>query len=513
MGRVLALLGRGVLAFHPRLVEMTGGVTSALMLSQSLYWTKVLASQRDPRGGWFWKTREDWRSETSLTRHEQDGARAKLAGLGFWQERRVGMPARLWYRVDLEALAGRLDADFSGRWDWSDEQAMLRVLGRPILLYRALADITGSVTSALLLSRFMTEERLRLRGSSGVTGGDWTQYDQAGVLAATGLTRAEFYHARKVLREAGFIAERRVGLPPRSEWRLDLEAIAAALEAHMAVVDARQNHANAAHGAALESDRQGSLELLQSRSNEPETRAVVQLAENRTSSMRQTRRQGFAGPAALSAKNPQTGNTESGQLEISIPANKMAENRTTSRPDSGRPIKGLTTGKPTTYNHPPSPLAGPAAPTVATTVTDAGGGGVEIDFNALVWPAALLEAERPDACKLLRRLPPAECQHVLDELAGQSAQQPIRQPLAYLRRLAEQVLAGTFVALAAARVRAGRERARQLAAERARSGLDAPAETARVELSEAKRAERRAQLAEMSKMLGRKSGWVPTTQS
>ncbi|MBK6744845.1 MAG: hypothetical protein IPG66_18570 [Hydrogenophilales bacterium] len=84
-------------------MHLTGRVTAGLMLSQALYWTRILADQ-PARQGWFWKTRDDWRNETGLSRREQDSARRTLKGLGLWQERLVGMPARVWYRVDLDAL-------------------------------------------------------------------------------------------------------------------------------------------------------------------------------------------------------------------------------------------------------------------------------------------------------------------------------------------------------------------------------------------------------------------------
>ena len=45
IGLALSLLGREVLAFHPRLVKLSGRVTAALMLSQSLYWSRVLIEQ------------------------------------------------------------------------------------------------------------------------------------------------------------------------------------------------------------------------------------------------------------------------------------------------------------------------------------------------------------------------------------------------------------------------------------------------------------------------------------
>lgn len=64
------------------------------------------------------------------------------------------MPARLWYRVDLDALARAIDSSFVGCWDWNDQDRLFHLLGKPLVLYRSLADACGSVTSAILLSAF-----------------------------------------------------------------------------------------------------------------------------------------------------------------------------------------------------------------------------------------------------------------------------------------------------------------------------------------------------------------------
>ena len=53
---VFALLGRGCVAFYPRLADLTGSVTAALMLGQCLYWTRSVLRQQPERDGWFWKT-------------------------------------------------------------------------------------------------------------------------------------------------------------------------------------------------------------------------------------------------------------------------------------------------------------------------------------------------------------------------------------------------------------------------------------------------------------------------
>lgn len=97
---LLAMLDRPV-AFHRCLVGVGGGVTGALMLSQALYWSRRAAE----RNGWFWKTREEWQEETGLSRWEQETARKALVAAGVLEEKRVGLPARLHYRVDTDRLA------------------------------------------------------------------------------------------------------------------------------------------------------------------------------------------------------------------------------------------------------------------------------------------------------------------------------------------------------------------------------------------------------------------------
>lgn len=94
-----ALLGKPI-AFHRIYVQLAGSITAALMLSQAVYWSQR-PSQPD---GSFWKTTEEWEEETGLSRREQDTARKALRRLPFWYEKRRGIPAKMFYRVDLNGL-------------------------------------------------------------------------------------------------------------------------------------------------------------------------------------------------------------------------------------------------------------------------------------------------------------------------------------------------------------------------------------------------------------------------
>lgn len=489
MARVLQLLGRGVIAFHPRLVKLTGSSTSALMLSQTLYWTRILWQQslKNPtrpareREGWFWKTRTDWRRETSLSRHEQDGARARLRQHSFWQEKRTGMPARLWFSVDLDALARTIDADFAGTWAWHDEQSLSRLLGRPLLLYRALADLTGSISTALLLSRMIMDVRMAGRISTGRSNSDgWQDFDSQRLMSSTGLTRAEFYAARKKLRQQGLIRERCTGFPPKWQWQLDLDRIASELQSP--------------------DEKAG---------NSSETRMNTQLAGISISSMGENHILECGKPTFLNAGKPHSRNTDSGQLEISIPANKMDGNSTHSWPESVFPYKGLTTVNTITTKHlPPTPQQAQSA-NVTTADRFDGGGGVDpekspLTTSELVWPTVLLDSEKEAAHRFLSPIL-MDAQTVLDELAGQAATTQVRQPLAYLRKLVEQVKAGTFVAVAAPRVQAGRIRQEMIKAARRAQGADMGDQSSSPIMTDELRAKGRKHIEEINRKLFRRS--------
>ena len=93
------------ITFHRCLVRVTGSVTAALMLSQAMAWTEDLAPEVE---GWFMRSQGDWAEETGLSRWEQETARRVLRNCGLLEERKMGMPARLWFRVNRQRLGAAL---------------------------------------------------------------------------------------------------------------------------------------------------------------------------------------------------------------------------------------------------------------------------------------------------------------------------------------------------------------------------------------------------------------------
>src|SRR5262249_2261476 len=92
------------IAYHASLARAFRSVTAGVFLSQLLYWTPRSQSN----DGWIWKTQTDIYEETALTRTEQETARKVLKSTRVLEERRAGVPARLYFRVNMQRLAALL---------------------------------------------------------------------------------------------------------------------------------------------------------------------------------------------------------------------------------------------------------------------------------------------------------------------------------------------------------------------------------------------------------------------
>ena len=100
---IIAVLGDRPVAYHPALGQAIG-VKEAVFVCQLLYWD---GKGKTP-GGWIYKTQTEWTEETGLSRYEQETVRKHLIKSGLLEEKRAGMPARLFYRLNwqkLEAVA------------------------------------------------------------------------------------------------------------------------------------------------------------------------------------------------------------------------------------------------------------------------------------------------------------------------------------------------------------------------------------------------------------------------
>ncbi len=99
---LIDLLDRPI-AFQRPFVTITGSITAALFLSQAAYWSKRCATHSDGLR-WFYKTQADWEEETGMSRYEQESARKTLRNLGILTEKRIGVPAKLYFCINTDAL-------------------------------------------------------------------------------------------------------------------------------------------------------------------------------------------------------------------------------------------------------------------------------------------------------------------------------------------------------------------------------------------------------------------------
>jgi hypothetical protein len=98
-------------AYYPRLAIALGGVKEAVFVCQLLYWEgKQSDSER-----WIHKSLEEIRSETGLSRYEQEGVRRTLEKEGILESRYERLEHRLYFRVNLARLSDCWEAQYPCR--------------------------------------------------------------------------------------------------------------------------------------------------------------------------------------------------------------------------------------------------------------------------------------------------------------------------------------------------------------------------------------------------------------
>jgi hypothetical protein len=399
------LLGRHI-AFHRRLVELTANVKAAVLLSQSIYWTRH-GRDIDEAGGWFLKTSEQWRMETGLSAREQDTAREVLRELAIIDEQRIGFPARLHFRLcldQIEALLGARIGRASGGLDWADGAAVAELLGPSLAYHRRLAGIGGGVHAGLLLSRALYLTRLQVRRQMqawvGNSIAEWTQQ--------IGLTRREQETARQELARAGIWEEMRVGVPPQRLARIRLDCLLALL-------------------AGDESGHAGGIVLPSSPECGIPTISIQQIGE--TSMQESHIHVSTKAPIQFRQKRHYSFDKNATSVSTKPPL-QFQQKRHPSFDKSAKLSKQRSTRV---------LVQQPLTPEIIPCEGDAQGGG------DLILPETLLPEERQAALVLVRRCAP-NAQALLDELSARIQANAVHtSPVAYLRGLVRRALAGEFV--------------------------------------------------------------------
>jgi len=74
------------------------GITEAILLAYLINWSG------ENNDGWVYRTQEEIEADTALSPYQQRRARQKLASAGVVEEKRQGVPARNYYRVNTDKL-------------------------------------------------------------------------------------------------------------------------------------------------------------------------------------------------------------------------------------------------------------------------------------------------------------------------------------------------------------------------------------------------------------------------
>jgi len=91
---IQALLERPI-AYHAAVARAFGSIPLAVFWCQLRYW-KNRGSHPE---GWIYKKQDDIEDETALSRKQQETARALAVKLGVMEERRMGVPATMHFRI------------------------------------------------------------------------------------------------------------------------------------------------------------------------------------------------------------------------------------------------------------------------------------------------------------------------------------------------------------------------------------------------------------------------------
>ncbi|MBR8030104.1 hypothetical protein KDX27_41290 [Burkholderia cenocepacia] len=449
------------IAFGTRMARITGHPKQALLLSQLVYWTRR-GRDVEANGGWIHKTREHWLLETGLSREEQENARRRLRNLNLVSEWRSGQPARMHYRLEMEALstavrstspmAVELPASIEAMR--ADPFAGEVLLGPTVAYRRIFVDLVGNVNAALLLSRMVQLQRREADRQCTWfthTAGDWQR--------TLGLNRRQLENARARLVCQGLIREfTRQCTGRRVFTQINACELKRQLERLVSRVDMRER---------LTTRKR----LLAQTLREESGLAAAALPEAVTpGNSRSLAIEGHAPRVrAWAAERPKSP-TGSVRLHVDPPAVPLQlaglihyRWRETRVPDA-RVYEGITYRTTTT--------AGPAIPTGERPGEVVVGIDLGADFRAspvlplpavddtgvLVWPAMVPVGDRALIASHLARIPHADRQMLVDEMAAGHRHQPVQLPVAYIAGLVRRYLAGEFIATKAHLERAARRR-------------------------------------------------------
>lgn len=487
MRQLLAQLsGQRVIAFNVNLARVCGDVKAALFASQLLYWTRV-GPEVQTNGGWVFKTRDQWQTETGLTRFEQESARKRLQGLALIEQARVGAPPMSCFRIVLPELGKALSSLLNQpqpQQQWSlfalrsSEAHIRQLLGRNMAYYTVFAQITDSMPAAVLLTKALALHTMVLQKSKAQAGAEWFSLTAQQWQDETGLRAAQLRLAKQKLCQLSILQEALQTYPlRRTYWRVDIAVVSRLLTTQLSAtstnlfgrilamaqgVSAQQDGCEVNPEVSTDTKRStgypGSTDTKRSTplnqtipSSAPEGCSGQQLP----TSFPEESADHLASFSTEFTCFPHSANPDGdfSHVKRSVSAHQTAalsrtsgqlpqDMRLVSAPLHARAIQ--ITNKTTTTT------TAPRVVTPSVTRPDV--------VVVLVWPSGM-QTLQAAALTLLQSIPRDDWQRLLDELAGNMAAGKVKFPLSYLRHLVGLHKVGALIFEKADEVALSRQRA------------------------------------------------------
>ena len=469
-----ALIRSRPISVHRNILNMVGSASAGILLSQLIYWTRH-GTEVVQRDGWVFKTAEQWHRETGMTWKVQRRARQRLCRLGLVEERRVALPCRLEFRLNLNVLASKTSEhirmqinELSLDLFRSEHQVIKDLLGPVVAYHRVLADLVPHVNAALLLSRCLFGMRRR-DGSFGAP--NWLALSRDQWKNETALSRDEWETARRHLRQRGLLIEKHANYPRRVDLMVACDELAVQLQqlstGGLSTGRTRPEPPSSPRRSDVKGDR-----AIQGSGN-PEARANPAVG-----GIGRYREAGFPQPTSPIPSHP-----DAAFKNRPIPPSTIAHSLLYKKeglqeglqpPLQRPPAQASLDLRPPLFAAPvvgvvvigtsPNPTKPPATVRQASiqesqpaaAESEAGDEGSK---HATAWPNCIAVEDRQVVLRHLAGLPPERAQELLDEMAWQNGIRPITHGPSYVRRLRGAVDAGTFVADGAHRVVLARQRA------------------------------------------------------
>lgn len=521
------LLHSRPIAVHRNLLAIAGSPCAGILLSQLVYWTRR-GSEIVQREGWIFKTAEQWERETGMSWKVQRRARKYLIEERLLEERFIGIPRRLEFRLNLHELTRRtsefiqlqIDQDYlSLDLFRSDDVIIKQLLGHVVAYHRVLAQLTPHINDALFLSRLLHDQKQITR---------WQVRTRSDWLRELVMSRYEWETARRHLRNLGLLIERQGNYPRRVDMMVDQARLVTLLNKLSAgqysrdsgkararrdwakLDESSKNQANPALGdigrcSDVNSPAPESPDPAQPKPTHPNPanpiataktspRAPQSIAQSRQYLNSEVLHSPLQQPAQPVVVVVATGERQSNSS--GMPGEELRDFAMGSIAD-----KVARPGPLATQHHPIQPTAGQKQPYAGLT---------EFVQEDLIWPKFIDAGHRPNIWTHLSKHSPDRAQVILDEVDWVNQRSAVSNPTGLVRHLCSLEHAGSFIAEGASIVQNSRNLA---GVERANSPWPTPhpASTNQSFVSDADAAVMRARLRQQAQDLRKRTFAAPTS--